>query len=123
MISGLLEPVVAHSTAHICRRALLSGPIQASVSDTWPGALGRRTQLGAFIDERVLYHARLYAATVSRISVRVFGGWDFADDEVERPAFAERNYVADRQWTVNELRPSLQRSKTSAPQIQAAPMP
>ena len=34
----------------------------------------------------------VYATTGSRISVRVFGGWDFAADEVERPDFAERGY-------------------------------
>ena len=35
----------------------------------------------------------VYATTGSRITVRVFGGWDFAEDEVERPDFAERGYA------------------------------
>jgi len=35
----------------------------------------------------------VYATTGSRISVRVFGGWDFEADEVERPDFAERGYT------------------------------
>ena len=34
----------------------------------------------------------VYATSGSRISVRVFGGWDFQADEVERPDFAERGY-------------------------------
>ena len=34
----------------------------------------------------------VYATTGSRILVRVFAGWDFEEDEVERPDFAERGY-------------------------------
>ncbi len=34
----------------------------------------------------------VYATTGSRIIVRVFGGWDFRADEVERPDFADRGY-------------------------------
>jgi hypothetical protein len=34
-----------------------------------------------------------YATTGSRISVRVFGGWDFNESEVERPDFAEQGYT------------------------------
>ncbi len=36
----------------------------------------------------------VYATTGSRITVRVFGGWDFAADELERPDFATRGYAA-----------------------------
>ena len=35
----------------------------------------------------------VYATTGSRITVRVFAGWDFEADEVERPDFAERGYA------------------------------
>ena len=35
----------------------------------------------------------VYATTGSRISVRVFGGWDFNADEIERPDFADRGYA------------------------------
>ena len=35
----------------------------------------------------------VYATTGSRILVRVFGGWDFQADEVERPDFADRGYA------------------------------
>ncbi len=34
----------------------------------------------------------VYATTGSRILVRVFAGWDFSEDEVERADFAERGY-------------------------------
>lgn len=35
----------------------------------------------------------VYATTGSRILVRVFGGWDFKADEVERKDFADRGYA------------------------------
>ena len=35
----------------------------------------------------------VYATTGSRITVRVFGGWDFAADEVERQDFAREGYA------------------------------
>ena len=35
----------------------------------------------------------VYATTGSRILVRIFAGWDFQADEVERPDFAERGYA------------------------------
>jgi len=35
----------------------------------------------------------VYATSGSRITVRVFGGWDFTADEVERPDFAKRGYA------------------------------
>jgi hypothetical protein len=35
----------------------------------------------------------VYATTGSRITVRVFGGWDFAADDVERQDFADRGYA------------------------------
>jgi Protein of unknown function (DUF3604) len=35
----------------------------------------------------------VYATTGSRIIVRVFGGWDFAADEIERPDFAAQGYA------------------------------
>ena len=35
----------------------------------------------------------VYATSGSRITVRVFGGWDFTSDEVERPDFAKRGYA------------------------------
>jgi hypothetical protein len=35
----------------------------------------------------------VFATTGSRIRVRVFGGWDFAEDEVSRPDFARAGYA------------------------------
>ena len=35
----------------------------------------------------------VYATTGSRILVRVFAGWDFKEDEVERPDFADQGYA------------------------------
>jgi hypothetical protein len=34
----------------------------------------------------------VYATTGTRLKVRVFGGWDFASDEVHRPDFARQGY-------------------------------
>jgi hypothetical protein len=34
----------------------------------------------------------IYATTGTRILVRVFAGWDFAEDEVSRPDFAQEGY-------------------------------
>ena len=35
----------------------------------------------------------VFATTGSRIRVRVFGGWDFSEDEVTRPDFAKQGYA------------------------------
>ncbi len=35
----------------------------------------------------------VYATTGTRLKVRVFGGWDFEDDEVHRPDFAKQGYA------------------------------
>ena len=35
----------------------------------------------------------VYASTGTRITVRVFAGWDFQSDEVERPDFAKQGYA------------------------------
>ena len=37
-------------------------------------------------------HKEVYATTGTRIRVRVFGGWDFATDEVSRPDFIDQGY-------------------------------
>ena len=34
----------------------------------------------------------VYATTGTRIRVRIFGGWDFTDDEVNRPDFVDQGY-------------------------------
>ena len=43
--------------------------------------------------ERIGHRAGRHAGTGSRIAVRVFGGWDFTADEVERPDFARTGYA------------------------------
>ncbi len=35
----------------------------------------------------------VYATTGTRITVRLFAGWDFGSDEVKRPDFAEQGYA------------------------------
>ena len=35
----------------------------------------------------------VYATTGTRLKVRVFGGWDFTEDEVHRPDFAKQGYA------------------------------
>ena len=40
-----------------------------------------------------LARKEVYATTGSRITVRVFAGWDFKADEVERPDFAAQGYA------------------------------
>ncbi len=35
----------------------------------------------------------VYASTGTRLSVRIFGGWDFRPDEVRRPDFANQGYA------------------------------
>ncbi|MDJ0992643.1 MAG: DUF3604 domain-containing protein [Dinoroseobacter sp.] len=35
----------------------------------------------------------VYASTGTRLSVRIFGGWDFRPDEVQRPDFANQGYA------------------------------
>ena len=41
---------------------------------------------------RNMKRREVYATTGSRITVRVFGGWDFTADEVERHNFAREGY-------------------------------
>ena len=40
-----------------------------------------------------LKRKEVYATTGPRITVRVFAGWDFEEDEVQRPDFAETGYL------------------------------
>ena len=35
----------------------------------------------------------VYASTGTRLTVRIFGGWDFQPDEVQRPDFAAQGYA------------------------------
>ena len=70
------------------RLSSLGGDIGASgLAAVWARENTREALFDAMMRKEV------YATTGSRISVRVFGGWNFEADEVERPDFAERGYT------------------------------
>jgi len=67
--------------------SILGGKLSASgLAAVWARENTREALFDAMTRKEV------YATTGSRISVRVFGGWEFEADEVERPDFAERGY-------------------------------
>jgi hypothetical protein len=55
------------------------------------GVWARENTREAIFD--AMMRKEVYATTGSRILVRVFAGWDFKADEVERPDFAKRGYA------------------------------
>jgi len=55
------------------------------------GVWARENTRAALFD--AMQRKETYATTGSRITVRVFAGWDFEPDEVLRPDFAETGYV------------------------------
>ncbi len=70
------------------RLSSLGGDIGASgLAAVWARENTREALFDAMMRKEV------YATTGSRISVRVFGGWNFEADEVERPDFAGRGYT------------------------------
>ena len=69
------------------RLSSMGGDISASgLAAVWARENTREALFDAMTRKEV------YATTGSRISVRVFAGWNFEADEVERPDFAERGY-------------------------------
>jgi len=85
---------------HRAEVAIIQSPVDESLSQMG-SEIGAAGLAGVWARENTresLFDAmtrkEVYATTGSRISVRVFGGWDFTADEVERPDFAERGYRA-----------------------------
>ena len=69
------------------RLSSMGGDISASgLAAVWARENTREALFDAMTRKEV------YATTGSRIRVRVFAGWNFEADEVERPDFAERGY-------------------------------
>ncbi len=61
--------------------------VASGLAAVWARENTREALFDAFERQEV------YATTGSRILVRVFGGWDFEADEVERPDFADQGYA------------------------------
>jgi hypothetical protein len=64
-----------------------SEEVASGLAAVWARGNTREALFDAFQRQEV------YATTGSRILVRVFGGWDFGADEVERPDFADQGYA------------------------------
>jgi len=84
---------------HRAEVAIIQSPVDESLSQMGSeiGAAGLAAVWARENTREALFDAmtskEVYATTGSRISVRVFGGWGFTADEVERPDFAERGYT------------------------------
>ena len=61
--------------------------LAAGLAGVWARENTRESIWDAFKRKEV------YATTGSRITVRVFGGWDFSEDDVERQDFADHGYM------------------------------
>ncbi len=69
----------------------LSSYSSEEVASGLAGVWARENTREALFD--AMERKEVYATTGSRILVRVFGGWDFTADEVERPDFADQGYA------------------------------
>ena len=89
-----LEP-----SAERFEEVFLRNPVDNSpVAYAWQ--MGASGVIGAWARENTresifdaMTRREVYATSGSRITVRVFGGWDFTSDEVERSDFAKRGYA------------------------------
>jgi len=92
--ASIAEPS-ADRADHVLIRSLDSPALNLLVKDTgaaglaavWARENTRESIWDAFVRKEV------YATTGSRIRVRVFGGWEFTADEVERQDFAAQGYA------------------------------
>jgi len=92
--ASIAEPTASRAE-HVLIKSMVDPALDLLVKDTgasglaavWARENTRESIWDAFARKEV------YATTGSRIRVRVFGGWDFAADEVERPDFAATGYA------------------------------
>jgi hypothetical protein len=85
----------AERAAHVLIRSKVDPALDMMVYET--GASGLAAVWARENTRESLWDAmerkEVYATTGSRISVRIFGGWDFTADEVERHDFAREGYA------------------------------
>ncbi|MCZ6856593.1 MAG: DUF3604 domain-containing protein, partial [Gemmatimonadetes bacterium] len=83
-----------HRASETIIRSPVDPKLSAYATDTGAAGLAgvwaRENTREALFD--AMKRKEVYATTGSRISVRIFGGWDFNADEVERQDFAKQGY-------------------------------
>ena len=81
-----LHPVI-ESTTNPELTTFSSEEVASGLAGVWARENTREAIFNA------MQRREVYATTGSRILVRVFAGWDFTADEVERPDFADQGYA------------------------------
>jgi hypothetical protein len=102
--SRIVEPGTADPTAtrtSSSRRSSLAtrasrNPALRNLASGLAGVWARENTREAIWD--AFMRKEVYATTGSRITVRVFAGWDFEGAEVQRPDFARRATIAAFRW-------------------------